>query len=57
MSTLGNSSAASVTTASYYRANETIFELTIDIDKYIATEDALDINGDERYRNVEGDGF
>ena len=44
MITLGTSSASSVTTASYFRTNDTVFELKSDIGEYIATEDKLDIN-------------
>ena len=57
MCTLGTSSAASATTASYCRTNDPIFGLAIEIDEDIATEDALDIDGDGRDIDVEGDEF
>ena len=57
MNTLGTSSAASVTTSLYCRTNDTIFELESDIDEYVATEDALDIDGYGGDRNAEGDEF
>ena len=46
VSTLGTSSAASATISSYCRTNDPIFGLTSKIDEDIATEDALDIDGD-----------
>ena len=45
ISTLGTSSAASATTASYCRTNYPIFGLASEIDEYITTEDALAIDG------------
>ena len=57
MSTLGASSIASVTTASYCRTNYTIFELSSVIDEDIATEYALDIYGNGWYIDVEGYDF
>ena len=57
MSTLGTSSANSVTTASYCRTNDTIFILASDIDEDIANEDAMEIYGDGGDRDVKGDKF
>ena len=53
----GTSSIYSATTASYCRTNDPIFGLASEIDEDIATEDALDINGDGGDRNVKGDEF
>ena len=53
MSTLGTRPAASATTASYCRTNDTIFELASEIDEDIFTEDALDIDGDGGDKNAE----
>ena len=55
MSSLGTSSAALATTSSYFRTNDTIFELASEIDEDIATEDALDIDGDGGDSDVEED--
>ena len=52
MSTLVTPSAAPVTTASYCIKDYTIFELASEIDEVIATEDALDIDGDGGYSDV-----
>ena len=57
MITLGTSSAASVTTVSYCRTNDTIFGLASGIDEDIATEDALDIDGNGGDSYVKGDEF
>ena len=57
MSTLGTLSVALATTASYCRKNDPIFGLASEIDEDIATEDALDINGDGGYSDVEADEF
>ena len=56
-STLGTSSTASATTASYFRTNDPIFGLASEIDEDTVTEDALDIDGDEKDINFEGDKF
>ena len=57
--TSGSSSSASVTTASSYITSgyDTILEFVSDINEYIATEDALDIDGDGGDRYIEGDYF
>ena len=57
MSTFGTSSATLVTTESYCRTNDTIFELESDIDEDISTEDALIIDDDGGDRTVEGEEF
>ena len=57
MSTLVTSSAASATTSSYCRTNDPIFGLASEIDEDIATEDALDIDGDGEDSDAEGDDF
>ena len=57
MITLVTSSAASVTTASYCRKNNIIFELASEIDEDIVTEDALDIDGNGGDSDVKEDEF
>ena len=57
MSTFGTSSVYSATKSSYCRTNDPIFGLVIEIDEDIATEYALDIDGDGRDIDVEGDEF
>ena len=57
MITLGTSYAASVTTVSYCRTNDTIFGLVSEIDEDTATEDELDIDGGGGDSNIEGDYF
>ena len=57
MRTLGKSHTTSFTTESYFRTNYTIFEYSSQIDEDIATEDALDINGDEGDSDVKVDEF
>ena len=57
MITLVTSSTASYKSSSYCRKNDPIFGLESEIDEDIATEDALDINGDGGYSDVEADEF
>ena len=57
MSTLGTPSNASAETSYYCRTNDPISGLASEIDEDIATEDALDIDGDGGDSDVEGDEF
>ena len=57
MSTLGTSSSASATTASYFKINDPIFGLASKIDEDISTKDSLDIDGDVGDSDVKGDFF
>ena len=57
MITIVTSCSASVTTASYFKTNDPIFELASEIDEDITTEDALDIDSDLGDSDVKGDEF
>ena len=51
----GTSSISSATTESYCRTTDPIFGLASEIEKNVATENALDINGDGGDSGVKGD--